>query len=219
MVFLVSSRRSGDPQRGPSNQGLGTKDTQSIYTHIPLAVQYQVVRTDESPLHLQQALGGGGIAYMAIVNKRQHIGDGQDIGEITSTQRLIGKAQLGRSEPQLWISWRRKQWFLRSSNNPRRAVQDIAVGPQGRYYVRTWQIGVFHPTEVAYRVFPPLNCRGFLPVNTQVFPPVTEQSAQAIQDPYQTLIKELLLLLSEYMDRNIQTEVIWFYITDQSPLW
>ena len=118
------------------------------------------------------------------------------MGEITtSIRQSIGKAQLGHSEPQLWISWRRKQWFPRSSNNPRRAVQDIAVGPQGRCYMRTWQIGVFYPTEVAYRVFPPLNCRGFLPVNTQVFPPVMEQSVQAIQDLYQTLIKELLLLL------------------------
>ena len=34
--------------------------------------------------------------------------------------------------------------------------------------------GFFYPTKVAYRVFPPLNCRGFLPVNIQVFPPVTE---------------------------------------------
>ena len=33
--------------------------------------------------------------------------------------------------------------------------QDVAVGPQGRRYGRTWQIGVFHPTEVAHRVFPP----------------------------------------------------------------
>jgi hypothetical protein len=31
----------------------------------------------------------------------------------------------------------------------------VAVGPQGRRYRRTWQIGVFHPTEVAHRVFPP----------------------------------------------------------------
>ena len=29
----------------------------------------------------------------------------------------------------------------------------------------------FHPTEVAYRVFPPpTQLQGFLPVNTQVFP-------------------------------------------------
>jgi hypothetical protein len=53
-------------------------------------------------------------------------------------------------------------------------VQDVAIGLQGRCYIQTWQIEVFYPTEVAYRVFPPLNCRGFLPVNTQVFPPVTE---------------------------------------------
>ena len=39
--------------------------------------------------------------------------------------------------------------------HPRRAIQDVAVGPQGRCYVRTWQIGVFYPTEVAHRVFPP----------------------------------------------------------------
>ena len=133
---------------------------------------------------------------MAIVNKRQHTGDGQDIKEITiSTQRLISKAQLGYSEPQLQISWRRKQWFLRSLNNPRRAVQDVAVGLQGCCYIQIQQIGVFYPTKVAYRVFPPLNCRGFLPVNTQVFPPVMEQSAWAIQDLYQTLIKELLLYI------------------------
>ena len=39
--------------------------------------------------------------------------------------------------------------------HPRRAIQDVAVGPRGRCYVRTWQTGVFHPTEVAHRVFPP----------------------------------------------------------------
>jgi hypothetical protein len=39
--------------------------------------------------------------------------------------------------------------------HPRRAIQDVAVGPQGRCYVRTWQIGVFYPTGVTYRVFPP----------------------------------------------------------------
>ena len=33
--------------------------------------------------------------------------------------------------------------------------EDAAVGPQGRCYVQTWQFGVFHPTEVAHRVFPP----------------------------------------------------------------
>jgi len=40
--------------------------------------------------------------------------------------------------------------------------EDVAVGPQGRYYVQAWQIGVFHPPEVAYRVFPsPLIARVF----------------------------------------------------------
>jgi len=34
--------------------------------------------------------------------------------------------------------------------------EDVAVGPQGRCYVQAWQFGVFHPTEVAHRVFPPL---------------------------------------------------------------
>ena len=34
--------------------------------------------------------------------------------------------------------------------------EDVAVGPQGRRcYVQLWQFGVFHPTEVAHRVFPP----------------------------------------------------------------
>jgi hypothetical protein len=32
--------------------------------------------------------------------------------------------------------------------------EDVAVGPQGRGYVQAWQFGVFHPTEVAHRVFP-----------------------------------------------------------------
>ena len=36
--------------------------------------------------------------------------------------------------------------------------EDVAVGPQGRGYVQAWQFGVFHPTEVAHRVFlsPPI---------------------------------------------------------------
>jgi len=33
--------------------------------------------------------------------------------------------------------------------------EDVAIGPQGRYYVQAWQFGVFYPTKVAYRVFPP----------------------------------------------------------------
>ena len=33
--------------------------------------------------------------------------------------------------------------------------KDVAIGPQGRCYVQAWQFGVFYPTEVAYRVFPP----------------------------------------------------------------
>ena len=59
---------------------------------------------DESPLRLRQALRGGGMAYMAMVNKRQHTGDGQNMGNDNKTRRSIGKAQLGYSEPQLRIS-------------------------------------------------------------------------------------------------------------------
>ena len=40
---------------------------------------------DESPLRLRQALGGGGMAYMAMVNKRQYIGDGQNTVKIQET--------------------------------------------------------------------------------------------------------------------------------------
>jgi len=35
------------------------------------------------------------------------------------------------------------------------------------------KLGVFHPTKVAYRVFPSPIQQGFLPVNLQVFPPAT----------------------------------------------
>ena len=45
--------------------------------------------------------------------------------------------------------------------HPRRAIQDVAVGPQGRCYVRTWQIEVFHPTGAAHRVFLPVNYKFF----------------------------------------------------------
>ena len=52
--------------------------------------------------------------------------------------------------------------------------EDVAVGPhvgpQGRCYMRTWQIGVFHPTEVAHRVFPFPNCKVFLHINYKFFP-------------------------------------------------
>ena len=37
--FSCLLSRSGDPWRGPSNWGLGTKDTQA-HTHIPLALWY-----------------------------------------------------------------------------------------------------------------------------------------------------------------------------------
>jgi len=47
--------------------------------------------------------------------------------------------------------------------------EDVAVGPQGRGYVQAWQFGVFHPTEVAHRVFPPPTI-GFSSCKLQVFP-------------------------------------------------
>ena len=37
--FSCLLSRSGDPWRGPSNWGLGAKDTQA-YTHVPLAFWY-----------------------------------------------------------------------------------------------------------------------------------------------------------------------------------
>ena len=51
--FSCLLSRSGDPWRGPSNWGLGTKDTQA-HTHIyPVRLLVLVVvRTDESPLRL-----------------------------------------------------------------------------------------------------------------------------------------------------------------------
>ena len=71
-----------------------------------------------------------------------------------SIQQLIGKAQLGYSKPWLWISQRGKQQFPRRLNI--QGGQDVAIGLQGRCYRQIWQIGVFYPTEVTYRVFPPL---------------------------------------------------------------
>ena len=41
-------------------------------------------------------------------------------------------------------------------------------------YIDTANQGFFYLTEVAYRVFSPLNYRGFFFINTQVFPPVIE---------------------------------------------
>ena len=36
----------------------------------------------------------------------------------------------------------------------KKTVQDVAVGLQGRCYMQIWKTRVFHPTKVAYRVFP-----------------------------------------------------------------
>ena len=41
--------------------------------------------------------------------------------------------------------------------HPRRTVQDVAVGPQGTQLHADKANGVFYPTEVAHRGFPPPN--------------------------------------------------------------
>ena len=46
------------------------------------------------------------------------------------------------------------------------------VGPLLHADIANW--GFFYPTKVVYKVFSSLNYRGFLLVNTQVSPPVTE---------------------------------------------
>ena len=48
----------------------------------------------------------------------------------------------------------------------------------------------FHPTEVANRVFPPPNCRGFSSCKYTSFPPCDGVVCVGHRDPYQTLIKE-----------------------------
>src|SRR6266576_6987668 len=58
--------RSGDPWRGPSNWGLGTKDTQA---HILLAWWYSGSLWMNPPYAFDSSRGGG-MAYMAMVNIR-----------------------------------------------------------------------------------------------------------------------------------------------------
>ena len=68
--FSCLLSRSGDPWRGPSNWGLGAKDTQA-YTHTSRSPLGIVVVYKGRPLTPSIGLrGGGGMAYMAIVNKR-----------------------------------------------------------------------------------------------------------------------------------------------------
>src|SRR5436853_7850216 len=50
--------RSGDPWRGPSNWGLGTKDTQA-HTHIPLALWYSGSLWINHPYAFDDSRGGG----------------------------------------------------------------------------------------------------------------------------------------------------------------
>jgi len=69
-------------------------------------------------------------------------------------QQLIGRAWLGRSEPRLWISQRRKQWFPRWSKHPKRTGRSCRpAGPllrtdmakQGFFILLRWLIGFFRP--------------------------------------------------------------------------
>ena len=52
--------------------------------------------------------------------------------------------------------------------HPRRTVQDVAVGPQGRSYMRTRQTGFFILLRWLIGFFLPQHIRGFLPINLQV---------------------------------------------------
>jgi hypothetical protein len=52
----------------------------------------------------------------------------------------------------------------------RKTMQDIAVGPQGRSYMWTRQMGFFILLRWLIGVFLPQHIRGFLPVNLQVSP-------------------------------------------------
>jgi hypothetical protein len=63
--------------------------------------------------------------------------------------------------------------------------EDVAVGPQGRGYVQAWQFGVFHPTEVAHRVFPPPTYQGFSSCKFISFPCVRS----SLRVPYRIRIR------------------------------
>ena len=54
--------------------------------------------------------------------------------------------------------------------HPRRTVQDVAVGPQGRSYMQTRQIGFFILLRWLIGFFLPQHIKGFLPTNLQVSP-------------------------------------------------
>ena len=125
----------------------------------------------------------------------------------TSIRQSIGKAQLGRCEPQLWISQGRKQWFLRSSNHPRRTGRSRRpAGPplrtdmakQGFFILLRWLIGFFILLRWLIGVFRPLHQQGFSSCQFISFPCVRSSLRRPRQDPYQTLIKELTTTIVYY---------------------
>ena len=65
--FSCLLSRSGDPWQRPNNWGLGTKNTQA-HTHIPLALWYNGSLWMNPPYAFNGSRGGGGMAYMAMVN-------------------------------------------------------------------------------------------------------------------------------------------------------
>ena len=69
---------------------------------------------------------------MAMVNKKQYTGDGQNTGS-SKTQQLI--------------NWQGLYVLVKEAVVPKEfetsKEEDIAVGPQGRCYVQTWQIWGF----------------------------------------------------------------------------
>ena len=87
---------------------------------------------------------------MAMVNKRQYIGDGQNI----KSNRI-----------QQLINWQRLYVLVKKAVIPKEfeisKEEDVAVGLQGYCYVQTQQFGVFYPTKVAYRVFLHVNYKFF----------------------------------------------------------
>ena len=134
------------------------------------------------PYAFDRPQGGGGMAYMATVNKRQHIGGMAKIWE-TNNSTAINQSQ------GLYV-------LVKEAVVPKEfeSSKEDRTQPQARRAAATdghGKTGVFHPTEVAHRVFPsPISSRVFF-LSIYKFPLCTEQSAQAVQDPYQTLIKEL----------------------------
>ena len=104
-----------------------------------------------------------------------------------SIQQSISKAQLGRSEPRLRISQRRKQQFLRSLKHLRRRIQLYACkaaamckhSNSGFFILLRWLIGFF--------LLP--NSKGFF-LSILLSLCVRSSLCGPRQDLYQTLIKE-----------------------------